>query len=141
MTPTIVTKNGRPLIVTGSPGGSRIITSVLQVVVNVIDRNMDAAAAVSAPRIHHQWSPDRVLVEQGLPNEVDHRAGRPRPQDRAAALRRHVGEHDFGDAARLRRRRRSAHARVVGGGVFEQLGDSLLPSPLWGGKVAFGRRS
>jgi gamma-glutamyltranspeptidase/glutathione hydrolase len=70
MSPTIVTKNGRPLIVTGSPGGSRIITSVLQVVVNVIDRNMDVAAAVSAPRIHHQWSPDRVLVEQGLPNDV-----------------------------------------------------------------------
>src|SRR5262245_44772103 len=70
MTPTIVTKNGRPVIVTGSPGGSRIITSVLQVIVNVIDRGMDAAEAVSAPRIHHQWSPDRVLVEQGLPNEA-----------------------------------------------------------------------
>ena len=52
-------KNGRPLIVTGSPGGSRIITAVLQIVVNVIDRNMDAADAVAAPRIHHQWSPDR----------------------------------------------------------------------------------
>jgi gamma-glutamyltranspeptidase/glutathione hydrolase len=70
MTPTIVTKNGRPLIVTGSPGGSRIITSVLQVVVNLIDRNMDVAEAVSAPRIHHQWSPDRVIAEQGLPNDV-----------------------------------------------------------------------
>jgi len=70
MTPTIVTKNGRPLIVTGSPGGSRIITSVLQVVVNVIDHNMDVAEAVSAPRIHHQWSPDRVIVEQGLANDV-----------------------------------------------------------------------
>ncbi|MBX9778290.1 MAG: gamma-glutamyltransferase [Xanthobacteraceae bacterium] len=68
MTPTIVTKNGRPVIVTGSPGGSRIITSVLQVIVNVIDRNMDAYEAVSAPRIHHQWSPDRVLVEQGVPD-------------------------------------------------------------------------
>lgn len=70
MTPTIVTKNGRPVIVTGSPGGSRIITSVLQVIVNVIDRNLSAAEAVSAPRIHHQWSPDRVLVEQGLSNET-----------------------------------------------------------------------
>jgi gamma-glutamyltranspeptidase/glutathione hydrolase len=70
MTPTIVTKNGRPLIVTGSPGGSRIITSVLQVVVNLIDRNMEVAAAVSAPRIHHQWSPDRVIVEQGVPENV-----------------------------------------------------------------------
>ena len=63
-------KNGRPLIVTGSPGGSRIITAVLQIVVNVIDRNMDAAEAVAAPRIHHQWSPDHVLVEQGLPHDI-----------------------------------------------------------------------
>jgi gamma-glutamyltranspeptidase/glutathione hydrolase len=70
MTPTIVTKNGRPLIVTGSPGGSRIITTVLQIIVNVIDRNMSAADAVAAPRIHHQWSPDRVRVEQALPDEV-----------------------------------------------------------------------
>src|SRR5262245_21396853 len=70
MTPTIVTKNGRPVIVTGSPGGSRIITTVLQVIVNVIDRNMDVYEAVALPRIHHQWSPDRVLVEQGLPNEA-----------------------------------------------------------------------
>jgi gamma-glutamyltranspeptidase/glutathione hydrolase len=70
MTPTIVTKNGRPLIVTGSPGGSRIITAVLQVIVNVIDRNMGAAEAVAAPRLHHQWSPDRVLVEQTMPNDV-----------------------------------------------------------------------
>jgi gamma-glutamyltranspeptidase/glutathione hydrolase len=70
MSPTIVLKNGRPLIVTGSPGGSRIITAVLQVIVNVIDRNMSAADAVAAPRIHHQWTPDRVLVEQSLPTDV-----------------------------------------------------------------------
>jgi gamma-glutamyltranspeptidase/glutathione hydrolase len=70
MTPTIVLKNGRPLIVTGSPGGSRIITTVLQVIVNVLDRGMDAYAAVAAPRIHHQWSPDRVLAEQELPDDV-----------------------------------------------------------------------
>jgi gamma-glutamyltranspeptidase/glutathione hydrolase len=70
MTPTIVLKNGRPLIVTGSPGGSRIITAVLQVIVNVIDRDMSVADAVAAPRIHHQWSPDRVLVEQSLPADT-----------------------------------------------------------------------
>ena len=70
MTPTIVTKDGRPVIVTGSPGGSRIITAVLQVIVNVIDRKMDVYDAVAAPRIHHQWSPDRVLVEQGFSNET-----------------------------------------------------------------------
>jgi gamma-glutamyltranspeptidase/glutathione hydrolase len=70
MTPTIVLKNGRPLIVTGSPGGSRIITTVLQVIVNVIDRNIDVLGAVAAPRVHHQWSPDRVLVEQGFSNDL-----------------------------------------------------------------------
>ncbi|MCC6887092.1 MAG: gamma-glutamyltransferase [Hyphomicrobiales bacterium] len=70
MSPTIVLKNGRPAIVTGSPGGSRIITAVLQILVNVIDRNMDAAQAVTAPRIHHQWSPDRVLVEPSLPAAI-----------------------------------------------------------------------
>jgi gamma-glutamyltranspeptidase/glutathione hydrolase len=67
MTPTIVLKNGRPVIVTGSPGGSRIITAVLQILVNVIDRGMDAASAVAAPRIHHQWSPDHVFAENALP--------------------------------------------------------------------------
>jgi gamma-glutamyltranspeptidase/glutathione hydrolase len=70
MTPTIVLKNGRPLIVTGSPGGSRIITAVLQILVNVIDRSMDGAAAVAAPRIHHQWSPDQVFAENALPTET-----------------------------------------------------------------------
>ena len=66
MTPTIVLKDGKPFLVTGSPGGSRIITAVLQVVVNVIDRGMDIASAVAAPRVHNQWMPDRVVVEQSL---------------------------------------------------------------------------
>src|SRR6201999_2579841 len=57
MTPTIVLKNGKPYIVPGSPGGSRIITAVLQVLVNVIDRHMGIAEAVQAPRLHHQWLP------------------------------------------------------------------------------------
>jgi gamma-glutamyltranspeptidase/glutathione hydrolase len=70
MTPTIVLRNGRPLIVTGSPGGSRIITTVLQILVNVIDRKLSAADAVAAPRIHHQWVPDRVSVEQALSAET-----------------------------------------------------------------------
>jgi gamma-glutamyltranspeptidase/glutathione hydrolase len=70
MTPTIVLRNGRPVIVTGSPGGSRIITTVLQILVNVIDRKMDAAAAVAAPRIHQQWSPDQVFAEEALPAEI-----------------------------------------------------------------------
>jgi gamma-glutamyltranspeptidase/glutathione hydrolase len=67
MTPTIVLKDGKPVLVTGSPGGSRIISTVLQVVVNVLDHRMNVAAAVAAPRLHHQWLPDEVRVEHGFP--------------------------------------------------------------------------
>src|SRR5205085_156669 len=70
MTPTIVLKNGRPFLVTGSPGGSRIITAVLGIIVNVIDLNLPIAEAVAPPRIHHQWSPDEVAVERDLPAET-----------------------------------------------------------------------
>lgn len=63
MTPTIVTENGRLRMATGSPGGSTIITTVLQVILNVLEYNMDAGAAVSASRIHHQWLPDKLSVE------------------------------------------------------------------------------
>jgi len=66
MTPTIVFKDGKPWIVTGSPGGSRIITTVLQVIVNAIDFGMGAAEAVSAPRTHHQWYPDMLFHEPGF---------------------------------------------------------------------------
>jgi len=66
MTPAIVLKDGKPLLVTGSPGGSRIITAVLQVICNVIDFHMDVADAVSAPRLHHQWLPDKTFVEPGF---------------------------------------------------------------------------
>jgi gamma-glutamyltranspeptidase/glutathione hydrolase len=66
MTPTIVLRNGKPVIVTGSPGGSRIITAVLQVLLNVIDYRMTIAEAVHAPRIHHQWLPDETMVEAGV---------------------------------------------------------------------------
>jgi gamma-glutamyltranspeptidase/glutathione hydrolase len=70
MTPTIVLKNGRPAVVTGSPGSSRIITAVLQVVINAIDRKMEIGDAVKEPRIHHQWWPDQALVERGLPADL-----------------------------------------------------------------------
>jgi gamma-glutamyltranspeptidase/glutathione hydrolase len=66
MTPTIVLKDGKPFLITGSPGGSRIISAVLQVIVNVLDFHMPVAAAVSAPRLHHQWQPDEVIVEPGF---------------------------------------------------------------------------
>ncbi|MCP1761344.1 gamma-glutamyltransferase [Bradyrhizobium japonicum] len=70
MSPTIVLRDGKPVLVTGSPGGSRIISTVLQVIVNVLDYKMDVAAAVAAPRLHHQWLPDEVRVESGFPGDV-----------------------------------------------------------------------
>ena len=72
MSPTIVRKDNRNFLVTGSPGGSRIITTTLQVIMNVIDHNMNIQTAVSAPRIHHQWLPDEIRVEQGIsPDTLD----------------------------------------------------------------------
>ncbi|WP_375777891.1 gamma-glutamyltransferase [Bradyrhizobium sp. ma5] len=70
MSPTIVLKDGKPVLVTGSPGGSRIISAVTQIIVDVIDYKMDIAAAVAAPRMHHQWLPDEVRIERGFPDEV-----------------------------------------------------------------------
>jgi gamma-glutamyltranspeptidase/glutathione hydrolase len=70
MTPTIVLKDGKPFLVTGSPGGSRIITAVLQIISNVIDLKLPLAEAVAAPRIHDQWSPDEVVVERALKPEL-----------------------------------------------------------------------
>jgi len=70
MSPTIVLKDGRPVLVTGSPGGSRIISTVLQVLVNVLDYDMDVAAAVAAPRLHHQWLPDEVRIEGGFADDI-----------------------------------------------------------------------
>ncbi|RJP77487.1 MAG: gamma-glutamyltransferase [Candidatus Zixiibacteriota bacterium] len=70
MTPTLVFYQGRPFMVLGSPGGPRIITAVLQTLLNVIDHGMDVQAAVDAPRIHHQWKPDRIYLEDGIPADV-----------------------------------------------------------------------
>jgi gamma-glutamyltranspeptidase / glutathione hydrolase len=66
MSPTIVFKDGKPFLVTGSPGGSRIITTVLQVISNVIDHGMNIAEATEAPRMHHQWLPDEIRIERGF---------------------------------------------------------------------------
>jgi len=63
MTPTIITENERLRMIVGAPGGSTIITQVLQVILNVLEYNMDVGAAVSVPRIHHQWLPDELRVE------------------------------------------------------------------------------
>jgi gamma-glutamyltranspeptidase/glutathione hydrolase len=64
MAPSIVTRDGQLFLVLGSPGGARIITITLQVILNIIDHGMAPQEAVDAPRIHHQWLPDRVYVEQ-----------------------------------------------------------------------------
>lgn len=66
MSPTIVIKDGKNFLVAGSPGGSRIITTTLQVIMNVIDHNLNVQAAVNAPRIHHQWLPDEIRIEEGI---------------------------------------------------------------------------
>lgn len=63
MSPTIVTKDGKPFMVIGSPGGSRIITITLEAIINVIDFGMNIQEAIDAPRIHHQWLPDKVYME------------------------------------------------------------------------------
>ena len=70
MTPTILRKDGEPWMTLGSPGGSRIITTVLQVVMNVIDYGFDIESAVAAPRFHHQWRPDRISLEPEHPTDV-----------------------------------------------------------------------
>ena len=66
MTLTLVLKNDKPWLVTGSPGGARIITTVLQSILNTIDHGMNPAEAIVTPRVHHQWLPDELRVEEGL---------------------------------------------------------------------------
>ncbi len=70
MSPSIVLKGGTPRLVTGSPGGSRIISTTLQVILNVIDHSMNIQEAVNAPRIHHQWLPDEIRVERGVSRDT-----------------------------------------------------------------------
>jgi gamma-glutamyltranspeptidase/glutathione hydrolase len=70
MAPTIVLKDNKPVLVTGTPGGSRIISIVMQVIVNMLDYDMDVAAAVAAPRLHHQWLPDEVRIEHGFSDDT-----------------------------------------------------------------------
>lgn len=67
MTPTFVLKDGKVWLLTGSPGGARIITTVLQTISNSIDHGMNPAEAASSVRFHHQWTPDELRVERGFP--------------------------------------------------------------------------
>jgi gamma-glutamyltranspeptidase/glutathione hydrolase len=94
MTPTIVLKNGKPFLVTGSPGSARIITTVLQIVLDEIDLDLPVTGAVASPRLHHQWWPDLAFVEQGFPKDVmealeslGHRVVQTRPATSANSIR------------------------------------------------------
>lgn len=72
MTPTIVLKDDKLFMVAGAPGGSRIINGVLQVILNVIDFGLNAQEAIDAPRFHHQWMPDKLMLESGFsPDTID----------------------------------------------------------------------
>ena len=70
MTPTIVLKNGKPFIITGTPGGTTIPTSVFQTLVNLIEFDLSAEDAINKPKFHHQWLPDTLEIEKGFPDEV-----------------------------------------------------------------------
>jgi gamma-glutamyltranspeptidase/glutathione hydrolase len=66
MAPTMVFRNGKLFLVTGSPGSSRIISTVVQVILNVIDHRMNIQEAVNAPKVHHEWMPDELRIEKGI---------------------------------------------------------------------------
>jgi gamma-glutamyltranspeptidase / glutathione hydrolase len=66
MSPTFILKDGKPFLVTGTPGGSRIITTTLQIILNVIDHDLNVAEATLTPRMHHQWEPDFIRMERGV---------------------------------------------------------------------------
>ena len=70
MTPTIVLKNNKPFLVVGTPGGTTIITSVFQTLVNIIEFKLSAADAINKPKFHHQWKPDVLYMEKGFPDSV-----------------------------------------------------------------------
>jgi gamma-glutamyltranspeptidase/glutathione hydrolase len=70
MTPTLIFKDGKPFLATGSPGGSRIISTTLQLILNVVDHEMNITEATNAPRLHHQWLPDQLEMEVGFKRET-----------------------------------------------------------------------
>ncbi|MEB0058093.1 gamma-glutamyltransferase [Variovorax sp. LG9.2] len=94
MSPTIVSKDGKPVLVLGTPGGSRIITAVLLTIVNIIDYGMNVQEAVDAPRFHQQWMPDETSAEPyvfspdtlKLLTEMGHRFTTPQPANHMAAI-------------------------------------------------------
>jgi gamma-glutamyltranspeptidase/glutathione hydrolase len=94
MSPTIVTRDGKPVMVVGTPGGSRIITTVLHTILNVIDYDMDVQEAVDAPRFHQQWLPETTNLERfavspdsrRLLETMGHKFSAPQPANHVAAI-------------------------------------------------------
>ena len=94
MSPTIVTKDGKTVMVVGTPGGSRIITAVLHTMINVIDYGMNVQEAVDAPRFHQQWLPEATNVEtfaispdtRKILEGMGHKLGNPQPANHLAAI-------------------------------------------------------
>ena len=123
MSPTIVTKDGKPLMVLGTPGGSRIITVVLLTMLNVIDYGMDMQQAVDAPRFHQQWLPDATNLETGAVSSetrkslegMGHKFGDPQPANHVAAIL--VGAPKLGDEAMGRNRYYGANDTRRGTGL------------------------
>ncbi len=123
MTPTIVLREGQPFLATGSPGGPTIITTVLQVCLNVIDHRLPLTLAVDAPRFHHQWQPDQIVQEPFLasPDTLDLLEG----MGHTLALRRLYGN----DAPRAARYLGDAESIMIEPGTGVLLGVSDRRSP------------
>ena len=148
MSPTIVSKDGKPFMVIGSPGGSRIITITLEAIMNVVDHGMDMQEAIDAPRIHHQWLPDRVLVEpyalspdtlKPARRHGPQRRDRPRLDDlgRGGRHPRRRREPD-GDRGRRRRALQRRHRQPRGRRGGHRLLAALIHQR-WNFGIEFGR--
>ena len=135
MTPTMLLKDGKLFMTVGAPGGSRISTAVLQVILNVVDFGMNIQDAIDAPRVHHQWMPDRLSIERAISPDtvallkargydVDYSPGVVLAQ--TAAIVSDGGWLQGGrTAARLRGRRRDTETgiRDQGSGIRDQISD------------------
>jgi gamma-glutamyltranspeptidase/glutathione hydrolase len=115
MTPTIVARDGKPVLITGSPGGRTIINTVLCVVLGVCEFDMDVKEAVDAPRLHHAWFPDRVHVEV-----------RGNESDRAGQGRAIEGLRALGHEMRAIDRQGDAHSILIRDGVYRGYADPRI---------------